>query len=567
MFSVFCILYSNNFCERLLHHLILLLEIRMTYIHHVHQQIGFPHLIQRRLERLYQVVRQFPDKTDRVTQQERQILYRHLANGGVQRRKQLILREHLALAQQVHQRRFAHIGITHQRHAYHLPAVLTLRRHLLVYRLQLLAQQGDSLTYHSFVGLYLRLTHTAVGASAAALAVQVTPHARQTRQHVLQMRHLYLRLRVTRLRALQKNLQNQYRPVDHPHIRRMLLAPVDGFFEVSYLPRAQLVIKDMLRCFIQLDELTGIIPIGNRLPIRTILQIPEIIVPLMQLDQPSLQILTSFFNQLIIRFVTGLHIVVEVEAKLLKHHIIPHPVGGLHRTIDQLGILVLRLFGKDKLEQLYGEHQRHTFLFHISQCLLGKQRWEEVPWTEPPQRAHGVEFRHRALLIPAHCTQEVRDNVFIIIKMEKLEVEIRIENTQPVGSLLIGSPYPIVHNRSPRHFSPPSKSVPRTVEQRLARIVPCGVNQPFSTEMETIAGEVSNVLLVTRHDGKNRAPHAVARHHPKVKSGIHNRPDHRTEVIRRGITPHQHLDVFGKAIDDLIVFQHNISPHQSGFLF
>ena len=122
--------------------------------------------------------------------------------------------------------------------------MLALRRHLLVDGLELFAQQGDTLTDDAFVRFYLRLTHTAVGATAASLSVEVTPHTRQARQHILQMRHLHLRLRITRLRALQEYLKDQYRAVYHAHVRRMFLAMVDGLLEVTYLPRTQLVVED-----------------------------------------------------------------------------------------------------------------------------------------------------------------------------------------------------------------------------------------------------------------------------------------------------------------------------------
>ena len=56
------------------------------------------------------------------------------------------------------------------------------------------------------------------------------------------MRHLHLRLRVTRLRTLQENLQNQNRPIDDADIRLTFM--IKRFLDISYLARTQLVIED-----------------------------------------------------------------------------------------------------------------------------------------------------------------------------------------------------------------------------------------------------------------------------------------------------------------------------------
>ena len=84
--------------------------------------------------------------------------------------------------------------------------MLTLGCHLFVDGFELLAKERNSLTDDSFIRLNLGLTHTTVRTAPSSLTIKVTPHPRQSRQHILQMRHLDLRLRVTRLRALKENL-------------------------------------------------------------------------------------------------------------------------------------------------------------------------------------------------------------------------------------------------------------------------------------------------------------------------------------------------------------------------
>ena len=54
--------------------------------------------------------------------------------------------------------------------------------------------------------------------------------------------YLHLRLRVTRLRTLQEDLQNQYRPINDADIRLTFM--IKRFLYVAYLARTQLVIED-----------------------------------------------------------------------------------------------------------------------------------------------------------------------------------------------------------------------------------------------------------------------------------------------------------------------------------
>ena len=155
----------------------------MGDVHHVEQQVRLPHLVQRRLEGVHQVGGQFADEAHGVGQEERQVVDDNLAHGGVQRGKELVLGEDLALGQEVHQRALAHVGVSHQGHAYQAAAVLALRGLLLVYLLQPLLQQADTLQDDAAVHFQLRLagasqSHGAFAparAGAASLPLQVGP--------------------------------------------------------------------------------------------------------------------------------------------------------------------------------------------------------------------------------------------------------------------------------------------------------------------------------------------------------------------------------------------------------
>lgn len=153
--------------QGLLHHGDLLLELRVRNVHHMNQQVGFANLVQRRFERLDQFRRQFADKAHRVRKQEGQIVENHLADRGVERGEELVLGENLAFRNQVHQRRFAHVGIADQRHADHCAAVRTLHGHLAVDLLEVLLQFGNAVADDAAVGLDFALSGAAAGSRTA----------------------------------------------------------------------------------------------------------------------------------------------------------------------------------------------------------------------------------------------------------------------------------------------------------------------------------------------------------------------------------------------------------------
>ena len=180
----------------------------------MNQQVGFANLVQRRFERLDQFRRQFADKAHRVRKQEGQIVENHLADRGVERGEELVLGENLAFRNQVHQRRFADVGIAHQRHADHRTAVGALDRHLTVDFPQVLLEFGDPVADDTAVGLDFAFARAAAGSRAAPLPFEVGPHTRKPGQHVLVIGQLHLRLGIGGLRPRHENIENQARTVE-----------------------------------------------------------------------------------------------------------------------------------------------------------------------------------------------------------------------------------------------------------------------------------------------------------------------------------------------------------------
>ena len=187
------------------------------------QQVGLAHLVQRTFERIHQVGRQFTDKTDRIGQQEGQIVDDNLAHRRVQRSEQLVLGKHVTLREQVHQRAFPHVGVAHQRHPDHTSAIAPLRRLLAVDFGQTLLQKRHPVQDDTAVHLQLCLARTAqphgtlpaARAGTASLTLQVRPQALQTGQHVTVLCQLHLRLGIRRLGTHGEDVEYQRRTVEY----------------------------------------------------------------------------------------------------------------------------------------------------------------------------------------------------------------------------------------------------------------------------------------------------------------------------------------------------------------
>ena len=194
--------------QSLVDYFYLFLEIGMADIHHMYQNIRLTHFVESRFEGVYKMRRQFADESDCVRQQKRQIFYNHLAYGSVECGKEFVLGEDIALAEKIHECRFADIGISDESYTGKFSAIFPLHYFLLVNGDKFLFETGDLVENYASVRLYLCLAG-ATHAYTAALAFKVCPHAGKTGKQILVLRKFHLSTGCGGLRPFCKYVENQ----------------------------------------------------------------------------------------------------------------------------------------------------------------------------------------------------------------------------------------------------------------------------------------------------------------------------------------------------------------------
>ena len=203
--------------DDLIHRLRLLAPVVARDIHHVEQNIRVRQLLQRRLERGHQMVRQLADKSDRVGQQNLlRVRDAQFARRRVERVKQPVIGLNPRAGQRIEQCGFSRVGISHNRHQrqFRLFALSTLNRPHLTDGFQIASQFVNAPSDVTAVALELGLTRSA-RADAAALTGQHLAHAGKPRENVLILRQLHLQFALAGAGALSENIQNQCAPVEH----------------------------------------------------------------------------------------------------------------------------------------------------------------------------------------------------------------------------------------------------------------------------------------------------------------------------------------------------------------
>ena len=231
-----------DFFQHRLHGLDLHREFRVAGVDHMQQQISLDRFLQRGAKRGDQAVREVANEADGVREHDGLRAFdMNAAQRGVERCEQLIGGVDLLPRQAVEERRFARVGVTHQRDIARgapLPGAALRRalgRDLGLARLEGLDPCAKQLT----VGLQLGLAGPALPDSAA-LALEVRPAANQPGRHMFELRQFDLQFTLGALGAQREYVQYQGNAVDHPALERT--------FEVALLGAGQRVVEnDQLR--------------------------------------------------------------------------------------------------------------------------------------------------------------------------------------------------------------------------------------------------------------------------------------------------------------------------------
>ena len=204
----------------------------------MHEQVRPRRLLQRRAERLDELVRQVPDEPDGVGQRVGPPVRGDGApGGGVEGREQRVLDQHARAGQRVEQARLAGVGVADDRDTADVvaPALAALGLADLAHRGDVAAQLGHAVADPAPVQLDLGLTRAAAAdADAARGATTDLPGQRlappaQAREQVGQLGQLDLRLAVPGAGVLGEDVEDQRGPVDHLDLELVLqLAQLAG---------------------------------------------------------------------------------------------------------------------------------------------------------------------------------------------------------------------------------------------------------------------------------------------------------------------------------------------------
>ena len=205
-------------------------------------------LVERRLKRLDERGRKLLDEPDGVRQRDLASFGKLVAaRGGVERREQLVVAQHIRIGQTVEKTRFSRVGVAGERHLEHAArqAALALQRSHRAEVYELALDGRDALAHHAAVDLELTFAFAEAGSAAAhAVGREVGPHAAQARIQVLILGEPHLEAAFAARRVEGEDVEDEGGPVDDLDVL------VDDLLEVGLLRGAELVVED--------DEVGGV---------------------------------------------------------------------------------------------------------------------------------------------------------------------------------------------------------------------------------------------------------------------------------------------------------------------
>ena len=179
------------------------------------EQVGLAGLLERRLERGDQRVRQVADEPDGVREQDVPAAPELPALGpGVERGEELVLGQDVGVGQGVHQRGLAGVGVADQPDRRHVAPAGDLALAAVLDLAELLLEVADPLGDEPAV-LFELLLARAPDADPALVARQVGPHPLEPGQRVFELRQLDLEVGLVGLRPGGEDVEDHLGPVDH----------------------------------------------------------------------------------------------------------------------------------------------------------------------------------------------------------------------------------------------------------------------------------------------------------------------------------------------------------------
>ena len=156
-------------------------------------------------------MRQLLDEAHRVRDQDARLRLRlERAHGGVERREELVLDEHLAAGERPHERRLARVGVADERDAELVLARVAAVLLLLLDRRELLAQLRDAVADLAPVEL-----DRGLAGALAALALLAARRLAHPRRDVVEARDLHLEPRLAAARVAVEDVDDDAGAVEH----------------------------------------------------------------------------------------------------------------------------------------------------------------------------------------------------------------------------------------------------------------------------------------------------------------------------------------------------------------
>ena len=236
-------------CHNLIHSLCMNLPVFVRNVHNVQQQIGIRQLLERGLERRYEMMRQLADEAYGIGQKDflrvRNALF---ARSRVECIEQTVVRLDARTGQGVQQRGLARVRVADNSNQWQLGlfALAALHRAHLPHLLQITAQLVDAAADVTAVALQLALTGSA-RADAAAETAHRLAHTRQTRQNILVLRQFDLQLAFAGARTLRENIEDERRAVEYRAAGQLL--------QIAHLRRRQFIVEQDQTCVVHLGKL------------------------------------------------------------------------------------------------------------------------------------------------------------------------------------------------------------------------------------------------------------------------------------------------------------------------